>query len=117
MSSSIFSGSACAGPENNTRYKKTALLLFWKGDNPIFSLPPPPISVNPSFTLLDLPYFSKLVLYWVLLPIFFMQPGQSFEKFKAEKMKKFDKDKDQKFSKQEVKNILDKTCWWSSHLF
>ena len=28
-------------------------------------------------------------------------------------MKKFDKDKDKKFSKQEVKNILDKTCWWS----
>ena len=41
----------------------------------------------------------------------FIQQGQSFEKFKAEKMKKFDKDKDQKFSKQEVKNILDKTCW------
>lgn len=38
------------------------------------------------------------------------KPGQSFEKFKAEKMKKFDKNKDQKFSKQEVKNILDKTC-------
>ncbi|KAL9975550.1 hypothetical protein ACROYT_G012722 [Oculina patagonica] len=38
------------------------------------------------------------------------KPGQSFDKFKAEKMKKFDKDKDQKFSKQEVKNILAKCC-------
>ena len=48
-----------------------------------------------------------------------MQPGQSFENFKAEKMKKFDKDKDQKFSKQEVKNILDKTYWriFSNRLF
>jgi len=38
------------------------------------------------------------------------KPGQLFEKYKAEKMKKFDKDKDQKFSKKEVKNILAKTC-------
>ncbi|KAJ7337120.1 hypothetical protein OS493_009972 [Desmophyllum pertusum] len=34
------------------------------------------------------------------------KPGQSFEKFKAEKMKKFDKDDDKKFNKQEVKKIL-----------
>ena len=47
----------------------------------------------------------------------FIQPGQSFEKFKTEKMKKFDKDKDQKFSKKEVKNILAKTCWWISYHF
>ena len=63
-----------------------------------------------SFTLLYLNYFSKLVIYSILFSISSIQPGQSFEKFKAEKMKKFDKDKDQKFSKQEVKNILDKTC-------
>ncbi|XP_074617842.1 calretinin-like isoform X5 [Acropora palmata] len=37
------------------------------------------------------------------------KPGQSFEKFKAEKLKKFDKDKNQKFNKQEVKNILVKS--------
>ncbi|PFX27954.1 Calbindin-32 [Stylophora pistillata] len=36
------------------------------------------------------------------------KPGQSFEKFKEEKMKKFDKDKNKKFSKQEVKKILSK---------
>jgi len=36
------------------------------------------------------------------------RPGQSFEKFKAEKMKKFDKNKDKKFNKDEVKNILTK---------
>lgn len=38
------------------------------------------------------------------------KPGQSFEKFKAEKLKKFDKDKNQKFNKQEVKNILVKSA-------
>lgn len=37
------------------------------------------------------------------------RPGQSFEKFKEDKMKKFDKNKDQKFNKQEVKKILAKS--------
>lgn len=36
------------------------------------------------------------------------RPGQCFEKFKAEKMKKFDKDKNEKFNKEEVKKILAK---------
>lgn len=58
---------------------------------------------------LNLNGFCIVVMYWVLV-LCFIQPGQSFKKFKAEKMKKFDKDKDDKFNKQEVKNILDKTC-------
>lgn len=38
------------------------------------------------------------------------KPGQSFDKFKAEKLKKFDKDRNKKFNKREVKNMLAKSA-------
>ena len=48
-------------------------------------------------------------MYKEFSPLVYLQPGQSFERFKEDKMKKFDKNKDQKFNKQEVKKILAKS--------